>query len=145
MSDTKVIVPSAQTQFQALMQTNSEVLQYNEQVSQHNLSLKNIEDLIKEFKGSHNKKMQLIIGKNFIVEKDNKWAIKNLMNNKEQMNTGFLTIKEQLERREDKLEGLIIKCWKILGMLIPEDVKSEIEEETKKALLKSATESKEKK
>lgn len=118
-----IIPPAAQHTFEDILKTNGEVLTLREQKSQHEQSLKMVTDIIKEYKAKRTKKLSLIVGGNLMLEKDSQWAVKHLMERKQQMTLSLKSITEQVERREDILEGLLIKGYRTLNNIVPEDIK----------------------
>ncbi len=115
------IPPRVQSFVKELDVINSEVMQMQVQQKNHEMSIDNISGLIKEYRANRNKKINIVMG-NLMVEKTNKFAISHLQEAREQLIIAKKSVAEQIERKEDALESLLIKTYKALSNLVPKDV-----------------------
>jgi len=120
----EVISPKHQGTLKELDKINADVMNMRTQKHQHEQAGKNLSDMIKDYKANRSKKISMMMG-NLLIEKDSKFAVKHLMDIKNQTAMGLKTTTEQLEMKEDMLESLIIKSFRALRSIVPRDIAEE--------------------
>jgi len=106
-----------------LVDFDKKIVGLEQQRQQHIDALKGISDIIKRLKKNRNKKLMVLVGGNIIDEVNNREALKILVKRKEEVEMGKRTIEGQIKHREEAVDSLIIKCYRMFNSLAPEDVK----------------------
>ena len=110
-----------------LLGINKHIVGLVSQRDRHNIALKEVDKLIKKLKSSKNKKVSRIVGGNIIDEVDSKEAIHFLQERKREIEIGMKGLDEQIMHREDGLESAIIRAYRFIRIMTPEDVREEYE------------------
>ena len=115
--------------FLELIDVNKNIEGLTTQKKNHEISIKNISDLVKDLKANRHKNMKRLIGGTLIIDVDNKKAISDLMKQKTDMETAVKVINEQLMHREDNFNGILIRAYKSLIKYMPADVLKELSDD----------------
>lgn len=115
--------------FMEIFEVNKQLVGLETEIGKHELAVKQLRDLIKELARDKRKNIQHIVGGNLVMELTGQAAIKILQERKEQIEIGLKSMNEQYKQRQDTMDGLMIKIYRITRSHVDKDVREEIEKE----------------
>jgi len=117
----KEIDLEGQVAVEDILSLHKELVGLRQQKKQHEAALREIGNLLKEYKKNKNQTMQMIVGGNLVRRLSNKECVKSLTSRYEVTDTSLTSINGQISHRGDLLMENYAKLQEKLGAVLDED------------------------